>query len=146
MIEGEYMREIYLMNKGDTVDKIKYELGVDDITISDEKVFGYKFAEIERGSDDVSIVKNYLPLFSYIVENDDNYLDILARGFKIDSAKEVITGDTIILSKPRSIRYVVSPLETLDEIALKFGVSKINIMQNNSMKTEKLFVGQILWI
>ena len=146
MIEGEYMREIYLMNKGDTVDKIKYELGVDDITISDEKVFGYKFAEIERGSDDVSIVKNYLPLFSYIVENDDNYLDILARGFKIDSAKEVITGDTIILSKPRSIRYVVSPLETLDEIALKFGVSKINIMQNNSMRTEKLFVGQILWI
>ena len=140
------MREIYLMNKGDTVDKIKYELGVDDITISDEKVFGYKFAEIERGSDDVSIVKNYLPLFSYIVENDDNYLDILARGFKIDRAKEVITGDTIILSKPRSIRYVVSPLETLDEIALKFGVSKINIMQNNSMKTEKLFVGQILWI
>lgn len=146
MIEGEDMREIYLMNKGDTVDKIKYELGVDDITISDKKVFGYKFAEIERGSDDVSIVKNYLPLFSYIVENDDNYLDILARGFKIDSAKEVYSGDTIILSKPRSIRYVVSPLETLDEIALKFGVSKINIMQNNSMKTEKLFVGQILWI
>ena len=140
------MREIYLMNKGDTLDKIKYELGVDNITISDEKVFGYKFAEIERGSDDVTIVKNYLPLFSYIVENDDNYLDILARGFKIDSAKEVITGDTIILSKPRSIRYVVSPLETLDEIALKFGVSKINIMQNNSMRTEKLFVGQILWI
>lgn len=146
MIEGEDMREIYLMNKGDTLDKIKYELGVDNITISDEKVFGYKFAEIERGSDDVSIVKNYLPLFSYIVENDDNYLDILARGFKIDSAKEVNSGDTIILSKPRSIRYVVSPLETLDEIALKFGVSKINIMQNNSMKTEKLFVGQILWI
>ena len=140
------MREIYLMNKGDTLDKIKYELGVDNITISDEKVFGYKFAEIERGSDDVSIVKNYLPLFSYIVENDDNYLDILARGFKIDGAKEVNSGDTIILSKPRSIRYVVSPLETLDEIALKFGVTKINIMQNNSMKTEKLFVGQILWI
>ena len=140
------MREIYLMNKGDTLDKIKYELGVDNITISDEKVFGYKFAEIERGSDDVSIVKNYLPLFSYIVDNDDNYLDILARGFKIDSAKEVNSGDTIILSKPRSIRYVVSPLETLDEIALKFGVTKINIMQNNSMKTEKLFVGQILWI
>ena len=87
-----------------------------------------------------------MPLFKYVVCGDDNYLDILARGFKIDSAKDVKSNDTIILSKPRSIRYVVSPLETLDEIALKFGVTKIDIMQNNSMKTEKLFVGQILWI
>ena len=140
------MREIYLLNKGDTVDKIKYELGVNNINISNEKVFGYKFAEIEKGSDDISIVKNYLPLFTYVVDSDDNYLDILARGFKIDSAKDVKSNDTIILSKPRSIRYVVSPLETLDEIALKFGVTKIDIMGNNAMKTEKLFVGQILWI
>ena len=140
------MREIYLMNKGDTIDKIKYELGVNNINISDKKVFGYKFAEIEKGSDDISIVKNYLPLFSYVVGSDDNYLDILARGFKIDSAKEVTSNDTIILSKPRSIRYVVSPLETLDEIAMKFGVTKLDIMGNNAMKTEKLFVGQILWI
>lgn len=140
------MREIYLLNKGDTVDKIKFELGVENITISNEKIFGYKFAEIEKGSDDVLIVKNYLPLFSYTLDGEDNYLDILARGFKIDSAKEIKSGDTIILSKPRSIRYVVSPLETLDEIALKFGVTKFDIMENNAMKTDKLFVGQILWI
>lgn len=140
------MREIYLLNKGDSVDKIKYELGVKDIKISEEKIFGYNYAEIEKGAEDVTIVKNYLPIFSYTVKPDDNYLDILARGFKLDNITQVNSGDTVILSKPRSIRYVVSPLETLDEIALKFGVTKVDIMKINGMKTEKLFVGQILWI
>lgn len=140
------MREIYLLNNGDSIKKISFELGKENIKVAPDKLFGYKYAIIENGTDDISVVKNYLPSFVYKVKKEDNYLDILARGFKIDSNDNINADDIIILKKPRSIRYVVSPLETLDKIAYKFGTKEEDIMINNNLSTNKLFVGQILWI
>ena len=140
------MREIYLLNNGDSIKKISFELGKENIKVAPDKLFGYKYAIIENGTDDISVVKNYLPSFVYKVKKEDKYLDILARGFKIDSNDNINADDIIILKKPRSIRYVVSPLETLDKIAYKFGTKEEDIMINNNLSTNKLFVGQILWI
>lgn len=140
------MREIYLLNNGDSIKKISFELGKENIKVAPDKLFGYKYAIIESGTDDISVVKNYLPAFVYKVKKEDNYLDILARGFTIDSNDNINADDIIILKKPRSIRYVVSPLETLDQIAYKFGTKEEDIMINNNLSTNKLFVGQILWI
>ena len=86
-----------------------------------------------------------MPVYDYKVKPNESLLDIVSRGFKTDVVS-VSSGDEIILTKPKSIRYVVSPLETLQDIAFKFGVTTSDIIQNNDLKTEKLFVGQILWI
>lgn len=138
------MREIYILNKGDSIDKIKYELGVLS-SESNLKVFGYKYATLKNGNDDVTIVKNYLPVFEYKLRENETMIDILSRGFKCDSLNAK-PNDLVILSKPKSIRYAVKPLETLSDISQKFGVSMLDIMKSNDLTCEKLFVGQILWI
>lgn len=140
------MREIYLLNYGDSIKKISVDLNVDNIKMASDREFGYNYAITKDGTDDVTIVKNYLPLYVYKLKKEDNYLDILARGFKMDAGENIGEGDIVVLNKPNSIRYVVSPLETLDEIAYKFGMNKSDIIINNNLNTDKLFVGQILWI
>ena len=140
------MREIYLLNNGDSIKKIEYELNMNNIKLANDNVFGHKYAILSDGLDDIILVKNYLPSYVYKVKSEDNYLDILARGFKLDTNKTLNTDDIIILKKPKSIRYIVSPLENLEDIAYKFGINKEDIKINNNLQTEKLFVGQILWI
>lgn len=140
------MREIYLLNNGDSLKKISVDLDAQDIKVADTKLFGYNFAITKDGMDDLTIVKNYLPMYVYKIKKEDNYLDILARGFKMEGGENISEGDIVVLKKPNSIRYVVSPLETLDDISFKFGLDKKDIMLNNNLHTDKLFVGQILWI
>lgn len=138
------MREIYILNKGDSIDKIKYEFGVEPI-YSNSKIFGYKYATLNKGHDDVSIVRNYLPIYEYKIKSNETIIDILSRGFKCDCV-DAKPNDLVILSKPKSIRYTVKPLETLSDISVKFGVSVQDIVKTNDLTCEKLFVGQILWI
>lgn len=140
------MKEIYLLNSGDSIKKIQYELNMHDVELATDKIFGYKYAITNKGNDDIIIVKNYLPNFVHKITKEDNYLDILARGFKLNCNNDLKEGDVVILEKPRSIRYIVSPIETLDDIAMKYGIDKEDIKINNNLNGEKLFVGQILWI
>lgn len=140
------MREIYLLNNGDSLKKIGITSSCNDIKIAEDRLFGYRYAITKSGTDDIILVKNYLPAYVYTLKKEDNYLDILARGFKIEGSENITKGDTIILKKPNSIRYVVSPLESIDDVCYKFGIDKKDLMINNQLKTEKLFVGQILWI
>ncbi len=140
------MREIYLLNNGDSVQKAMTECNIENVEVAQDKVLGCRYVITKNGADDIIIVKNYLPMFVYKVSKEDNYLDILARGFKTDANENIQEGDIIILQKPSSIRYVVAPLETLTCIANKFGIDEKDILINNNLNTDKLFVGQILWI
>jgi len=141
------MKEIYLLNKGDSVEKVKHELNLTgEYSISHEKVFGYNYVETKKGIDDIVIVKNYLPNYIYKVKKNETIMDILSRGFMVTGVENISAGDTIVLSKPKSIRYVVKPLETLEEISRNFGIDKETIMSINDLKSNKLFIGQILWL
>ena len=141
------MKEIYMLNKGDNVDKISYEYEIDGkINILQNKYFDFKFVELTKGTDDVLIVKNYLPVYEYIVKKNETVLDILSRGFKIENTEMINEGDVVVINKPKSIRYITKPLDKLEDIAKKIGVDKNYIMMVNNLKTDKLFVGQILWI
>lgn len=140
------MREIYLLNKGDCIEKVQYEYNNKNLKEENVKIFGYRYVTLNNGSDDVIFVKNYLPSIRYVVRKDEKLIDILSRGFKVDNVNNVESGEILMLSRPTNIRYVVKPLETLQEIATKYGVTTTNIMQKNELMTEKLFVGQILWI
>ena len=70
----------------------------------------------------------------------------MARGFEISGNPYAGKGETVILSKPKSIRYIVKPTDNLTDIANKFGVNVDDIVESNNLNTEKLFVGQVLWI
>lgn len=140
------MKEIYLFNNGDGINKVRFQLSLPNLQEEQDELFGHRYAVIEKGSDDIIIVKNYLPTIVYRVCREDNYLDILARGFDTIADENLNEFDVILLKKPSSIRYVVSPLETIDDIALRFGLLKEDILINNKLSCEKLFVGQILWI
>ena len=72
--------------------------------------------------------------------------DIMSRGYEIVGANGCEEGDILLIHKPKSIRYTVSPLDKLEDIAKKYGISKYDIMSSNNLNTDKLFVGQILWI
>lgn len=140
------MREIYLLNMGDSIDRVRYEYGDREYELSGDTVLNKRYITLEKGTDDITIVRNYLPLFEYKLSGEENMMDIMARGFDILNKEDNDIGDTLLLSKPKSIRYVVSPLENLEDIAKRFGVSKGSITSSNSLRTDKLFVGQILWI
>ena len=141
------MKEIYLINQGDSIDKIKYEYGINEnLVLSNNRIFGYKYVEIKSGNDEIILVKNYLPYYTYKVQKNESILDILARGYKLDNVDTIKNGDTLILSRPKSIRYVVKPLEKIEDIANKFGIDVDYIKHTNDLKSNKLFVGQILWI
>lgn len=140
------MREIYLLNMGDSIDRVRYEYGDREYELSIDLVLNKRYITLEKGTDDITFVRNYLPLFEYKLSSDENMMDIMARGFEILNKEDDDIGDTLLLSKPKSIRYVVSPLENLEDIAKRFGVSRGSIISSNSLRTDKLFVGQILWI
>lgn len=140
------MREVYLLKAGDSIEKVKMEFGEGEYFVGTEKVLGKDNIVLKNGSDDVTIVKNYTPLILTAIKNGETPMDIMARGFEVVAKTGDKSGDSVILSKPKSIRYVVSPLETLDDIANKFCVDKLAIMSSNRLATTKLFVGQILWI
>ena len=135
-----------MLNKGDSVDKVKYEFKDASSDVLINHAFDFRYVDITAGNDDIQIVHNYLPPIEYVISNDDTILDNLSRGFKVDAGDNVVSGDLVILSKPKSIRYIVKPLESIEDIAKKFGLKSDYIMQVNNLSSPKLFVGQILWI
>lgn len=142
------MKEIYLMNKGDSIAKVKAQLKLNgEYVLSENKLFDNSYIELNKSSNDIILVKNYLTKHLYTVKNGETIFDIISRGFVVEEGVEGIKeGDVLIISKPRSVRHIVKPLETLENISRSFGVDKSVIMEVNNLQTEKLFIGQILWI
>lgn len=142
------MKEICFINKGESVEKLKKQYCYNDIKCSNNKKFENYYIESGEGSDDVLVVKNYLPAILYKVKKNESVLDIMSRGYEIEGVGTtgVTEGDIIILNKPRNLRHIVKPLETLDMISFKYGVEKNVIIETNQLSGDKLFVGQMLWI
>lgn len=141
------MREVCFVNKGENVQKIGYSLGLTGKKeCAHERILGYKYIEIEAGSDDITIVRNYHSYNLKRVEIGESILDIYAQGYEVVGGEIFESGDVLILKRPMGIRYNVKPLETLDDISQKFGIDINEIIQNNNLSTDKLFVGQILII
>ena len=141
------MKEIYILNKGDSVEKAKEELELSgDYKISNNKILNKNYIEICGGLEDIIVVNNYLPHYLYRVKNSETLMDIMSKGYDVQGVSAVNTNDLIIISKPKSIRYIVKPLESLEEISNKFNIDKKIIMETNNLTSDRLFIGQILWI
>jgi len=140
------MKEVCFINKGENINKFRYLYNNNLLKLSDDKLFNNNYLTVKDGSDEIIIVKNYLPYFIYNISKKDNVLDIMARGFNVDSSREICENDVVVLTKPHQLKHIVKPLENLDKIANIYSITKDEIIKLNGLQTDKVFVGQILWI
>ena len=77
------MQEVYLLNRGDTMSKVSCEYPSSTITSGTGLIRSKKYMVINGGSDDIRIVRNYLPLHLHRVKKGENKIDILSRGYDI---------------------------------------------------------------
>lgn len=140
------MKEICILNRGDNVNKINFALGLKgDLKESRDKILGYRYVRISEGGDDIVCVRNYQPYFIRKIDENNTLLDIYASGFGVVGGDNGITlSDDVVVKKLDGLRYTVSPMEKIEDIAFKLGVTKQEIMEKNGLLTEKLFVGQVL--
>ena len=136
----DVMKEICLINKGDSVSKLNYSLGIDaSLLINNDTMHGCRYVTIEEGDNSVQIVRNYNP---YFITNNMS-VDVVSK-FDFNIVAKV--NKHIIFHKSSGVKYVVKPLETIENICNKFDVDKEYIITTNNLKSTKLFVGQILII
>ena len=141
------MKEICLVNKGDNVKKLSVTLGISPQSkVSETTILNNKYIVVKDGCDDIISVKNYSPLFIKKITKENTLLDIYASGYEVLGNNNAGNDDIVVIKKINGIRYVVSPMEKLEDIAHKFGVEKNTIIEKNNLKTDKLFVGQVLFI
>ncbi len=63
-----------------------------------------------------------------------------------NSNLNLYAGEWVKVDVNNFLTYVVKPMETLTDVAKKFDVGKEKLMQDNNLKTDKLFIGQNLKI
>lgn len=142
------MKEICFINKGDNRYKLKESLGISSqAKESSDYIDNHRYIVLEEGKDDIICVRNYQPYFIKNLNEGETLLDLYGLGYEVVGGSDLTSaGDCVVVKKIEGIRYVVKPLEKLEEIAQKFGVNKDDIISSNNLVTEKLFVGQILII
>ena len=140
------MKKICLLNKGENIKKLEYifdEKFLNTDIYENELIDNERYLVLSEGREDIVIVKNYNPFFIKKKSGENGIIDYYANGYDVieDNCSQYL-----ILQKPVGVKYVVKPLEQLESIAQKFGVDVDYIMESNKLKTQKLFVGQVLII
>ena len=134
------MREICFVGKGENLKKISFRLGINsEIPLQKDLVYNNRYVILKEGTEDIQIVRNYNPYF--IAHNDCVNL-LKDKGFTIVG----VCSDKVLYYQPSGVKYSVNPLENIEEISNRFGVSIEDIVFNNKLKTTKLFVGQVLYL
>lgn len=139
------MKSICLINSGENIKVLRYIIDNDKINAvvyNDDLIDGVKYVVLEDGKSDIVVVKNYNPLF-LIKDVSGCDVEICNRGYEVVCKDD---GGLSLLQKQKGIKYIVKPLEKLSDIARKFGLDEKDIIERNNLKTNMLFVGQVLII
>lgn len=138
------MKEVCLINCGENRRKAGYISGLsyDMMQGEEQTINGLRSVVVNSGSGDITIVRNYRPLFAFDTQKIA-LMDIYAMGYTIDGSENE---RWVVASRQEGIKYIVHPLEQLSDIAKKFDVTERYIMDANNLKTNRLFVGQVLYV
>lgn len=141
------MQRIYLIKQNESIEKIAKINSLDPkkIKICQEKILGYPYAILNDDPSDIQLIENYYPPILYKVTEEDTKESLQAEGYEL-SKEDIEPGDIILLTKIEGKKHIVKPLESLEDISKMYFMDKLDIIQRNNLKTEKLFIGQILWI
>jgi len=140
------MQKIYLIKQQESASKVAvlYNMNVHQIKQGSRKIEGHNFYALSGYDDGIYIIENYNQPFILRVQNQTKE-QLTALGYEI-SQNEINKDDVVLLSLKNGKRHIVRPLEKLQEIANRYSVSINDIIKQNNLKTEKLYIGQILWV
>lgn len=140
----------------DTLQKIsdEYNCTVEELVkvndLVSEDLKNVEMLEIPKESSKIVVVKNNdrEVLLEVKPENLQAIDDLIKNKIVVaQSGKgEWEVGDKILFKNQSGRQYVARPLDTLQKIANKFGVSVESIVVKNNLKTNKIFIGQKLII
>lgn len=134
------MQIYYLNSKG--LKYISQICGVEEEKIAELNKDNQKnFVYVPNNTNGIFVLGNYDKEKLIVVDADD---DIPELKKKYNLKGEVQIGDMYLI--PSSEKYVVQPLDTLDKICDKFGLTSEYLKEKNNLKTSKLFIGQILQV
>ena len=141
------MLKLFIKYKNESTANIMKILNIsnNDIVSENYEIERYKGVLYGSGDDSIIYLPNYVfPQIKYIF-NQKEYDEIINSGYEIIPS-ETSVGDIGIIKRKVGVRYVVSPMETIENIAEKNNISVETIMENNALKSKKLFIGQTLWV
>ena len=101
----------------------------DDGELMDDVLGHYRV--IKEGLDDIVVIKN-MP----IKQIKQKHISIMGQ----DDIDYVV--ETCVIRD----KYIVKPLDTLKDVALKFKTTPEKIIKNNNLSSDRLFIGQMLEI
>ena len=91
--------------------------------------------------------------FYYRVQNGDDFFNICSRFntskdniIRNNNGLDLYVGEWIIIKENKFKTHIVKPTEKLIDIATKYNVNNEKLKNDNNLKTEKLFIGQMLKI
>ena len=100
--------------------------------------------KITSNGNGVTLVKKYL-CNEVVKVNCDNIKKLKYMGYDLKD-KEIVDGGTYILRRKDCILHTAKPMEKLADIAAKYNVSTQKLMVDNNLKTDKLYIVQIVVI
>lgn len=102
-----------------------------------------KFQIVSGEGEDVSIITNYPHRVIYNINSEDDLKFIRSKGYFCEEKTEK---GYVIIRKLNSEIHVVRPCETLGMIARKYNTKEKVLIEKNHLKTNKIFIGQNLFI
>ncbi len=140
------MQKIHLIERNESAKKVAhlYKTNSDVIFEGTGSVLGKKYFVLKDGDEDIKVIENY-NTYEVVKAKSRDFLDEL-KGANFEFNEKVEVGNFLLIKKSGEILHSVMPLEKLGDIAKKYSVSVASIINDNNLKTEKLFIGQILRI
>lgn len=136
----------YNLSKYESLDDVakKYNVSVMDIknynNLTDDKL--PKHILIPKSDSKVKVVANLNREFITTLDINNIKSDLSKIGLSCVNPTDKLK---LFVPKQNNI-YVVTVLDNLNTIAKKLGIEKSRLIELNNLKTEKLFIGQILKI
>lgn len=143
------MQKVYLLKENEAKEKVAKICNIKSDNIkfnSNQKLLGYDYAIIKDGDDDFQIIENYFVPRIYKLKENETIESLQALGYEISPSENISSNDIVILSKVNGKRHIVKPLENLNDIASMYYTDINEIIRRNNLKSNKLFIGQILYI
>ncbi len=141
------MLKAFIKYKNENNEKILKTLNIDKSQVKEHEysILNYKALVFGEGSKDIIYLQNFNHRqIKYLFNKNDldslkqsNY-DIIPSTYKI--------GDYVMITSKIGKKHIVAPLENLKSISKKYDIEKDEIIASNGLKSEKLFIGQCLWL
>ena len=143
------MQIVYLLKENEPKEKVAKICNVKTETLqfnNENKIIGYNYEIVKDSDEDFQIINNYFVPKIYEIKEDDSLESLQALGYEIIPNEKVNANDIVLLNKISGKRHVVKPLEKLNDIANMYYTSVNKIIKRNNLNSDKLFIGQILYI